>query len=194
MPLIVDREKRRRKVAAIATKMIVRQGPDAVTVRGVAAAAGYSTKVISHYFKSKDELLCFVFRETALEAARRVRRLQRSEDVQHCLELLLPLDAQTRQDWRMWIAFWGRAAFNETFALEQHASAAMAQGLIRDLLDSSRRRGLLAPEFDVDLHSRRLLAAVIGIAIQAVLDPKAWPSARQRTLLRAEIIATLPRS
>jgi AcrR family transcriptional regulator len=82
MPLIVDREKRRRKVAAIATKMIAREGPDAVTVRDVAAAAGYSTKVISHYSRARMN------------------------------------------------SFWGRAAFNEAFALEQHASAAMAQRLI----------------------------------------------------------------
>lgn len=193
MPLIVDREKRRRTIAAITTKMIAQKGPDAVTVRDVAAAGKYSTKVISHYFKSKDELLCFVFRETAIEAARRVRRLQRSEDLQHCLELLLPLDVETRQNWRMWIAFWGRAAFNETFAREQHASAATAKNLIKDLLDSSRRRGLLPAEFDTDLHSGRLLAAIIGIAIQAVLDPKEWPAVKQRALLRAEIMSVLPR-
>jgi len=172
--------------------MIAEHGPDAVTVRGVAAAAGYSTKIVSHYFHSKDELLCFVFREAAKESVRQVRSLQRSKDLRRCLELLLPMDGETRQNWRMWIAFWSRAAFNKSFAREQAASAKAAQQLIKDLLDSNRRRGLLPADFDSEVNSRRLLAAIIGLAIQAVLDPKSWPPAKQRRLLSAEINSMLP--
>jgi AcrR family transcriptional regulator len=194
MPLIVDRDRRRRTIAALATKIIAEDGPDAITVRRVAAAAGYSTKIVSHYFTSKDELLCFVFREAASDAVRRVRSLQRNEDLQHCLQLLLPINRKNRLTWRMWIAFWGRAASNDAFAREQIATAAATRRLIKDLLESDRHRRRLPADFDSEAASQRLLATIIGLAVQAVLDPTAWTPSKQRRVLAAEIMSMLPRT
>ena len=192
MPLIVDHEERRRHVAGIASGLIARQGLYAVTVRDVAQAAGYSTKIVSHYFKDKDELLRFVFREEAAAAVSRVRQARKSDSLQGCLELLLPLDAVTRRDWRMWIAFWGRAAFDQQFALEQIGRARDAQQLIEDLLEERRGTGQLAADCDCAFHASRLVCAVVGIATQAIFDPRGWPPRKQRAVLAAEL-AALPR-
>ncbi len=191
MPLIVDHDERRRHVAAIASGLIARKGLYAVTVRDVAQAAGYSTKIVSHYFKDKDALLRFVFREEAAAAVSRVRQAHRGKDLQACLELLLPLDAVTRRDWRMWIAFWGRAAFDRAFAREQTGRAREARKLITELLEEQRRAGRLAVECDCAFHASRLLSALVGIATQAIFDPRGWPAHRQRAVLAAEL-ATLP--
>jgi len=192
MPRIVDRDKRRRTIAALATKIIAKDGPDAITVRRVAAAAGYSTKIVSHYFTSKDELLRFVFREAASETVRRVRELQHDQNLQFCLQLLLPIDRETRLTWRMWIAYWGRAATNEEFAKEQIATASATRQLIKDLLESDRHRVHLPSDFDSDSGSQRILAAIIGLAVQAVLDPKSWPPSKQRRVLAMEINSLFP--
>lgn len=192
MPRIVDHDERRRHVAAIASGLIARDGLYAVTVRDVAQAAGYSTKIVSHYFQDKDELLRFVFREEAAAAVSRVRRARSSDDLQVCLELLLPLDAVTRRDWRMWIAFWGRAAFDRQFAREQIERARDARRLIQELLEQTRRAGRLAADCDCAFHASRLLATVVGVATQAIFDPRSWPPHTQRAVLAAEL-ATLPR-
>ena len=192
MPLIVDHDERRRHVAAIASGLIARKGLYAVTVRDVAQAAGYSTKIVSHYFKDKDALLRFVFREEAAAAVSRVRQAHRGKDLQACLELLLPLDELTRRDWRMWIAFWGRAAFDRAFAREQIGRAREAQQLIAELLEEQRRAACLAADCDCTCHASRLLSALVGIATQAIFDPRGWPAHRQRAVLAAEL-AALPR-
>lgn len=189
MPLIVDHDERRRHVAGIASGLIARQGLYAVTVRDVARAAGYSTKIVSHYFKDKDELLRFVFREEAAAAVSRVRQARKSDSLQGCLELLLPLDAVTRRDWRMWIAFWGRAAFDRRFAREQIGRARDAQQLIEELLEEKRRAGQLAADCDCAFHASRLLSTVVGIATQAIFDPRGWPPQKQQAVLAAELAA-----
>ena len=70
MPRVVDHEARRAEVAAVAADLIARRGLDGVSVRDVAAAGGYSTTVVTHYFASKRELLLHAYRSagTATEA------------------------------------------------------------------------------------------------------------------------------
>ena len=45
------------KIAEVAVEVIACEGMDAATVRNIAARAGYSTTIITHYFNDKDELL-----------------------------------------------------------------------------------------------------------------------------------------
>ncbi len=64
----VDHNLRRDEVATLATALIARGGIDAATVRDIAAAGGYSTKVVSRYFSDKRELLLLVYRAAAERA------------------------------------------------------------------------------------------------------------------------------
>jgi AcrR family transcriptional regulator len=61
MPLVVDHDLRRREVAEIAYGLIAQGSTDAATVRNVAAEAGYSTNIVSHYFSGKKDLLQATF-------------------------------------------------------------------------------------------------------------------------------------
>ncbi|MDT7578857.1 MAG: hypothetical protein QOK35_117, partial [Pseudonocardiales bacterium] len=57
MPRTVDVVERRARVAAAARAVIARDGLDATSVRRVAAEAGSSTTVVTHYFADKQALL-----------------------------------------------------------------------------------------------------------------------------------------
>ncbi|MGB3635817.1 MAG: TetR family transcriptional regulator, partial [Rubrobacteraceae bacterium] len=57
MPKIVDHEERRRELAEAVWRVILRDGVEGVSVRNVAAEAGWSTGALRHYVGTKEDLL-----------------------------------------------------------------------------------------------------------------------------------------
>jgi AcrR family transcriptional regulator len=175
MPRVVDHEQRRREVAAAFGRVVARDGLDAASVRAVAAEAGWSTGVLAHYFVDKDELLVAALRlaiERALERARpHLRRGGRAGLAGALLEAM-PLDDERRAEVRLWFTLVGRAVTRPELAAELAAHYAAWRA---------------APEaFGVPrAAAARLVAAVDGISVQALLDPAAWPPHRQREAVRA---------
>src|SRR5690606_29622071 len=111
MPRQVDHDERRRAVARIAADLIARGGLEALTIRNVAKAAGYSTAVVSHYFADKRQLLLFIYR-AAIERTRSqidAALAKDRGDLKACLDAILPLNEERRRDWLVWFAFWGMA-------------------------------------------------------------------------------------
>jgi TetR/AcrR family transcriptional repressor of bet genes len=172
MPRVVDHEARRAEVAAVAADLIARRGLD-VSVRDVAAAGGYSTTVVTHYFASKRELLLHAYRSAGFATERRLQKS--SQDLLGICEAILPLDEPRTRTWQTWFAFWGAAVADEELAALQR----------RRLLWF---RDLLARELGGDEEgARELLVLVRGIAAEAVFDPEDWPPERQRELVERTI-------
>ena len=182
MPKIVDHDERRRTVARVAADLVAEGGFDAVTVRDVAAGAGTSTAIVSHYFRDKRELLRFTFAEAAGRARARVDAVLTHDpaDVAGLCEALLPLDDDRRADWQVWFAFWGRAVGDEDLGAEQRQRVLETRATIAAAVRAARPGATPASADDL---SRRLLTIITGIAAQAVFDPDDWPPARQRELL-----------
>ncbi|MBI1182258.1 MAG: TetR family transcriptional regulator [Alphaproteobacteria bacterium] len=180
---------RRREVALAAARLLARKGIDGVTVRDVAAEVGFSTHVVSHYFRNKQELLLFTLRESSARSAARLdAAIAAGLDMQACLESLLPLDEARRTDCLVWFSFWAKAISDPELAEEQNRNGVLWRDRHRRLI--GRRRLLLGlPGGDDELEAQRLQAVIGGIGIQACFDPAAWPPDRQRRLLAAEIEA-----
>jgi AcrR family transcriptional regulator len=188
MPAPVDHEARRQQVARVAADLVAAGGVDALTVRGLAEALGFSTAVVSHYFKDKQDLLLVTYRAAADRTAARfeVAAGAPTERLRSCLEALLPLDRERLDDWKVFYAFWGGAMSSEVMAEEQ-----------RSHVHSARRRieGVLAHEpaaagmTQAARHrtARRLLVQVHGVAMQAVFDPVDWSPGRQRRFIQDEL-------
>lgn len=75
MPRVVNHEARRREVAAIAARVVVKEGRAGLTVRNVAQAAGCSTTVVSHYFNDMAELFYETYSFAASRSALRIERV-----------------------------------------------------------------------------------------------------------------------
>lgn len=189
MPAVVDHEHRRLHVARIAADIIARVGIDALTMRQIAAEAGYSTAIVTHYFSSKQELLLHTYRTAAANAQSRVAAaLDRDpSDLLGCLEALLPRDDPSVQDWKVYLAFWHIAVLDPDFAAEQASQALNARRLLRGVLEARARQGLLPAPEEFDVVARRLLVMVIGVAVQSVFDPVSWSPESQREYLVAEL-------
>ncbi|HLY58985.1 MAG TPA: TetR/AcrR family transcriptional regulator [Stellaceae bacterium] len=187
MPIRVDHDERRREVGDIACRLIARAGIEAVTFRDIAREAGCSTRIVSHYFHSKRELLLYVFLETAGRSlADCETALASGAGVAEALEHVLPLDETRRRFWQVWLAFWGKIAEDPEFRDAQMERARGMRDLIERLLAAS---GNGATAAELRFESDRLLTAVIGIATQGVFDPDTWTAERQRRHLDAEIAA-----
>lgn len=180
MPAIIDHDTRRAALAEIAADIIAAEGIEAATVRAIAGAAGYSTKVVSHYFTDKRALLMLTYRFAAEHSARRAAGLQAGKpaDVRAYLLALLPGDPAMLRDWKVWLAFWAVAISDAEFAAAQRHQVGRTAEHVASLL-------ALDPQFRALSRMARgsaaseLVALVIGVSLQAAFDATAWPAERQ---------------
>lgn len=179
---------RRREIADIVCKLVAEVGMEAVTIRDVAREAGYSTTIVSHYFRNKKDLLVFTVKESRLRSQRRVEDVAaEGGDLQTCLEEFLPLDRVRLSEWRTWFGFWGTAKSDPDIAAERLTAQHESHDLIVNLLETERKKGKLPKTFDCGFHATRLQAVINGLAGLVTMDPDAWPPRRQRSMLAWEL-------
>ncbi len=193
MPKIVDHEQRREELAAAVWRLASRQGLDAVTIRGVAAEAGWSTGALHHYFSDKEELLLFAFRIAADRIGRRVARARKEsgdslELARALLAIGLPLDEERRDETRVWFAFLGLALTRPVLARSAAAAYRQWRRLVASALEDARERGELDGEMDPNREAAGLVALVDGLAVQAMFETGGPSAGRQQELLDARLV------
>jgi AcrR family transcriptional regulator len=196
VPKLVDRKLRREEVLAATSRVIAAHGLDAATMRRIAEEAGCTTGRVTHYFADKDEILVAALRAVHRAAATRMAPALDREDALAGLEAVLfealPLDEERRREWRVWLAFWGRAQASGKLVAEQRRRYAEWRQLIRALLAAAARRGDLRADADLALEVDHLLATVDGLGIEASFEPDRLTPARQRAIVRAHLARLLP--
>jgi TetR/AcrR family transcriptional repressor of bet genes len=188
MPKIVDHEQRREELAAAVWRLASRDGLDAVTMRAVATEAGWSTGAVNHYFEGKEELLLFAFQTVADRVGRRVEaaRERATEPLELARALLaigLPLDAERRDETRVWFAFLGLALPQPVLARAQRLAYRAWRRMVADALRDAQERGDLDAGLDPDREAAGLIALVDGLAVQASFEPRAVPAGLMTRLL-----------
>jgi AcrR family transcriptional regulator len=177
MPKIVDHEQRREELASAVWRLASHDGLDAVTIRAVAAEAGWSTGALHHYFGDKEELLLFAFQTVADRVSRRVEVAKAAargplELVRALLAMGLPLDEERRDETRLWFAFLGLALTRPSLARAQRLAYRAWRGLVADALRDAKEQGDLDVAVDVEREAAGLVALVDGLAVQASFDPE----------------------
>jgi DNA-binding transcriptional regulator YbjK len=193
MPRIVDHEARRQHVAEQAVGVVCRDGIDALTTRSVAAASGYSTAVVSHYFAGMDDLLLATFTFASNRARARfvgtVSTAPSHQRLQRGLESLLAIGDDARAEWTVFLAFWGKAIALPALAEEQAARVRSAADRVGGLIHE--QPGVRMSRAQCASAARQLLVAVQGISTYAVFDPEDWVPERQRRMLRQQVAMVL---
>lgn len=189
MPRAVDLSTRRAEIAEAVWRVVVREGLEGASVRGVALEVGLSMGSLRHYFASQSQLHSFAMRLVMDRISARIEALPPTPDArlwaEQVLEQLLPLDADRRVESEVWLAFTARAL------------VAPALGALRDegfdqlrqvcLLLLTRLFGADEGPFDIDLELEavRLHALVDGLLVHGVLRGKVMgPVAIRRVLDR----------
>lgn len=188
MPIKIDHDARRRELAEIAADLIAQGGAEAATVRAVASVAGYSTKAVSHYFPDKRALMLMTYRHAAIRSGKLTDEgdWDGAGGVLAMLDRLLPGHPEAGRNWRVWFAFWGLAFADPELAHEQRARASDFEARIASALASDPAYAALSDQQRADLAAR-LFSTLVGVAMQAVFDPQAWPLERQSAVLRQSL-------
>ena len=188
MPKIVDHEARRAELAAAVWRLASRDGLDSLTMRRVAAEAGWSTGALAHYFDDKEELLVFAFQTVADRVGRRI--VKAAEHTRDPLELVrtqlaegLAIDSERRAEVRVWFAFLGLAETQPRLAKAGRDAYRLWRERVAKTLAAAQRQGLVDEAVDPKRAAAALIALVDGIAIQATFDPRAVSAERQLELL-----------
>lgn len=191
MPRYVDHDARRELVARVAGDLIAEHGLEALTVRRVAEAAGYSTTVVSHYFTDRRDLVTATYRAAAARSSDRfdAALVDAADPLQSCLEALLPTDDEGLRDWRTRFAFWALAVADPELAREQDDRVQSARRRLAAVLERERTRGRVPEGLDLGDTAYRLLVLVHGVGTHAAFDTDYWTAARQRAAVRAELEA-----
>jgi len=196
MPKIVDHEERRREFAAAAMRVAIAQGVDALTVRSVAREANCSAGALAHYFKTKDDLLIAVQRAASGASLRRIdacfERFTGRELLEQVVLSVLPLDDERRGEWRLWLAYFARAA-------EVVDLARVQQDYYRDWRSQLRRAYQAALEgrasqtrAEVELAGDALMALIQGLGVLGMYEPSNVGARRLRRLVQAQLDRWLP--
>jgi AcrR family transcriptional regulator len=176
---------------AATSALIAEQGLEAATVRRIAAAAGCTTGLVTHYFRSKDELLIDVIRTVHEQAAERMRALSAGARGLAALRAVLlealPLDPRSVTDWRIWLAFWGYAWTSPAVREEHRVRYAIWRRSVRGLLAQAVQDGETPQSLDVDAAAERIIALIDGLGLQATYEPDRLPPARLTAIVDAEL-------
>lgn len=191
MPKIVDHEERRAHIVEAVTQIIMRDGFDHVTMRQIAAEAGYAHGAIARYFPDKQSLLTAAFLHVFAQSHARIAELvdgvRGLEALRAMTRELLPFGRDAANKSRVVLTFWDRASQDPDLWAIHHENIVRRRDLIRRFLVEAREDGELVEYADIENEVNRLSAHNAGWQMLAVLVPEATAD-RQ---LRASIDATI---
>ncbi len=194
MPKKIDSAEQRRVITQAAINVINDAGLDGTRLRDVARAGNMTTGAVTHYFDNKDAVV-----EAALEeiVRRTLKRMEpgRTTDTPAGLNTFitrvcryLPVDNESRQEWRVWLAFWGRAIADERLRTVHQN---YYQSFVSRLTGYLQPLAPLASAQQTARCADALIAAIDGIGTRATLEPESWPPKRQRETLTALLLPLL---
>ncbi|BAH46032.1 transcriptional regulator [Brevibacillus brevis NBRC 100599] len=175
MPKIIDHEKRREQIAEATWRVIVEQGMEGATVRGIAKEAGLSLGALRHYFATQDELLMYAMQLVKERATARIADIAANEEwapkerVTKIFLELLPTNQEKMVEMEVWFAF------TVYFRHKREGFDAQHDGIyagVRKLLDSADQMNLLRKGLDKEIETEKLYAVIDGLALHAYLEPQ----------------------
>lgn len=185
MPKQVDAQQQRALIANAALNVINGVGLDSVRLRDVAREARLTTGAVTHYFDGKDAVLEAALSEIVRCTLAKLEsgRFKAPQNIRAFVEQLstyLPLREADKREWRVWIAFWGRAivdnrlrAIHSQYYASFVAHVEWALSVLKpDAKRSSRKQ-----------YADAVIAALDGIGTRATLEPDAWSPRRQKDTL-----------
>jgi AcrR family transcriptional regulator len=165
-----DPQARDRLVEA-ARVTIAELGIRGATVRAIAAAGGVSTGYVMHYFEDKQQLAAAVLDANNVRAGARVQaaseRKRGLAGLTAAVEALLPLDAERRLEWQVWVAFWNDpAGYEQAPDALTGARRALGSIFLRPLSEAVAD-GDLPDGLDLGYESERLITLAAGLGLTA---------------------------
>lgn len=174
MPKIVDHDARRLELVEVTWRVIARRGFDGVTLRDVAAEAGFANGALKPYFPTRASLVratfTHVFGRTNARVGSSIQGLA-GLDALHAFAMeVLPLDADRLDEARVVIPFWQVAIHESEFAALNDEAMLQWRNWIRGWIAQAWDEGSLRGNVDPLVAAESFLTFLLGSQIAAVLD------------------------
>ncbi|MFB6894457.1 TetR/AcrR family transcriptional regulator [Kitasatospora sp. NPDC056327] len=176
-------------------RVLSTRGFEALTLRAVAAEMGATTGLLTHYFPSKKALVAHALEVLDRRSQERPRRLAPADGgppppeglvrLRAALLDVLPLDGPGRAGNRIWVGSWDVALADPDLAGAHAARYARARGVLTECVEAARRLGELPAGPPAGEVAAGAQAFVLGLVVQALFAPEAFPAERQTGLLDA---------
>jgi AcrR family transcriptional regulator len=152
MPKRVDPTERRTLIADALMRVAAEQGLEAVSLRHVAAAAGATTGLVQHYFRTKDEMMLFALSVVSGHTEARISAAVGAlgpapaprDLVRAMVTQMLPLDDERRADGKVALAFFAYAATRPQVAEVQRQGSVGLRDFFATLMPPGAATTLLA--------------------------------------------------
>lgn len=189
MPKIVDREARRREIAAAYLRVVARDGMEQATSRALAAELRMSSGALWRYFAGFDEVLVqaygLVVARTSERIAERSSGLRGLPALTAMLTDLLPFSKETADEASVIVSFWGRVPHNRTLG-ECHAKFEHEwREQIRMHLADATDLGHLVHRAPLSALADVVFVVAAGLQVEHVLSEAMTDAARQWRLVAA---------
>ena len=181
MPKIVDHAERREQIAHALWRVLRRDGIRSVSVRTVAAEAGWSAGALRYYFPDQAELLAFAMQLVTDRVTARIGDLPDTGDPLvrgvAILEEVIPLDAERRAEFEVWLTFVSQARPSAQLRDRLEAAHDSLHDLCRTVLAGLVELGIVRRDLSMATETQRLHALVDGLSLHAATLPRAGDTA-----------------
>lgn len=185
------RPARHGEIANAAARVIARDGLSGASLRSIAREIGYTTGVVMHYFKDKEELLVAaadaVYGPYEALLAEAMQMDDTFEGLRRICIIPLPTTRAKQIVPRLYAQVLANIDAEPAFADAcRRRYAAIRQGL-QDLLVRGQQNGALRADFEPAAQCDITCAILDGIALHAVSEPSRFPAARIVKLVTQEL-------
>ncbi|PKV83534.1 TetR/AcrR family transcriptional regulator [Streptomyces sp. TLI_146] len=179
-----DHEARRRDVSEAVWRVLAAQGFGGLTLRAVATELGATTGLLTHYFPAKRDLVAHALELLDQHTAARPRRAAGPglAAVRAALLDVLPLTPEATATNRIWVSSWDAALADPELSGEYARKYGRSRDKLRDLVAAAQDLGELPPG-DPARIAAGAQSFVLGLVVQALFAPEAFPPLRQAELL-----------
>ncbi|WP_411731977.1 TetR/AcrR family transcriptional regulator [Paeniglutamicibacter sp.] len=174
MPKIVDHDARRLELVEVTWRVIARRGFDGVTLRDIAAEAGFANGALKPYFPTRASLMratfTHVFGRTNARVRASTRELAGLQALRAFAMEVLPVDEERLDEARVVIPFWQIAIHEPEFAALNDEAMLQWRNWIRGWIAQARHEGSLRGDVVDEVAAEALLTFMLGSQVVAVLD------------------------
>lgn len=179
-----DHEARRRDVSEAVWQVMATRGFAGLTLRAVAAELGATTGLLTHYFPTKRALVQYALDLLEQRTLSRPRRQtgQGLTALRDALLDILPLTPKATDTNRIWVSSWDTALSDPHLSADYARKYARSRDNLTERVAAAQELGELPPGDPAHIATGAQ-SFVLGLAVQALFDPAAFPPERQIELL-----------
>jgi AcrR family transcriptional regulator len=191
-----DASDRRSEVLRLAQRVIVRDGLDGASLRVIAREGGFTTGVLSHYFRDKRELIQACFESTMRgwldDTERELAAADGAEEhLRRFLLLAVPAARERQDEWRIWAAMCSYAIRDRAAAEVLVETDRRWESVVAHSLRRWQQAGLVRAALPVRPTATLVVRLIDGLCLNALATDR-WDDARERLADQLETLGLAP--